>query len=256
MKRSLFLILIFSFLLINVTHSSAAYKAAPISWYCVRNGCSQPPITAEERIASKYGAVAVDRSVSDDSEKKVLYLTFDAGYENGNVERILNILSEKNVQGAFFVLDNIIIKNTDLVLRMADEGHLVCNHTKSHKNISSYTKDEIKDDLSALEEIYQECTGRVMERIFRYPEGKYSESSLKYLDELGYKTVFWSFAYDDWDNDRQMSEERAYQKVISNTHNGAVILLHPTSSTNVRILGRLIDEWRSQGYTFGSLKDL
>lgn len=256
MKKILCLLFAFLFLILDPIFVRASESQNSISWYCARNGTRQPPITNEERMISKYGAKSIDRSVSDNSNRRVLYLTFDAGYENGNVEKILDILKEKDVDGAFFVLDNIILKNRDTVLRMADEGHLVCNHTKSHKNISSYSKEEIREDLSLLEKIYFEKTGRKMEKIFRYPEGKYSESSLKYLSDLGYKTFFWSFAYDDWDNNRQMSCERAFQKVISNTHNGAIILLHPTSETNVRILGRLIDKWREMGYSFGSLKDL
>ena len=256
MKKILCLLFALGIILINTVDAFGKECESTKSWYCIRCGTSQPPITREEQLLHKYGAVSVDRAVSDKSPKKVLYLTFDAGYENGNVKRILDVLSEKNVTGAFFILDNIIIKDTDVVLRMADEGHLVCNHTRCHKNISSYSKEEIFDDLSSLEYIYYEKTGRSMEKIFRYPEGKYSESSLKHLNELGYKTVFWSFAYDDWDNNRQMSAERAYQKVISNTHNGAIILLHPTSETNVRILPRLIDEWRNMGYSFGSLKDI
>jgi peptidoglycan-N-acetylmuramic acid deacetylase len=115
---------------------------------------------------------------------------------------------------------------------------------------------ELIADLSRLEGQYKEMTGRDMERIFRFPEGRYSISAMKTLCENGYKTVFWSLAYDDWDNSRQMDVELAKQKLLSITHDGAIILLHPTSATNAAILGDMIREWRSMGYTFGSIKDI
>ena len=226
------------------------------NWYCVRNGTNQPPLTAEESLISEYGGYSVDRKVTDDSDKKVLYLTFDAGYENGNIEKILDVLKEKNVSAAFFILDNIILKNSELVTRMNNEGHLVCNHTKNHKNICSMSKEEISENLSGLEVLYKNLTGKEMAKYFRFPEGRYSTSSLKAISELGYKSVFWSFAYDDWDNNHQADAEFAYKKIIKNTHNGAVILLHPTSRVNAEIMPRLIDEWRSEGYTFGTLDEL
>ena len=226
------------------------------SWYCIRNGNSQPPITSEEALISKYGGYAIDRSVDDEADKRILYLTFDAGYENGNIEKILNVLKEKHVCAAFFILDNIILKNSDLVTRMAEEGHLVCNHTKNHKNICALSKDEILNNLSSLETIYREKTGLTMTKYFRFPEGRYSVSALKTINELGYKSIFWSFAYDDWDNMHQCDPEYAFNKIISNTHNGAIILLHPTSKVNAEIMPKLIDKWRAEGYSFGSLDDL
>lgn len=239
--------------LFNINTLAAAKE---YNWYCTRNGNRQPPITKEERLILNYSAVALDRRISDESEKKVLYLTFDAGYENGNVSKILDILYSKKVPAAFFLLDNIILKNSDLVKRMFNEGHSVCNHTEKHQKICNYTKAEIGECLGKLEKICSECTGKEMTRYFRFPEGKYSESALKSLNELGYKTVFWSFAYDDWDNNRQPSPAIATKKVLDNTHNGAVILLHPTSATNVQILPTLIDEWRSRGFTFGTMDEL
>ncbi len=255
MRRTVQIVICLSLILsvLNI-NTLAAYKE--YNWYCTRNGNRQPPITSEERLIKNYGAVALDRRVSDVSEKKVLYLTFDAGYENGNVEKTLDILQSKNVPAAFFLLDNIILKNTDLVKRMFCEGHFVCNHTEKHQKICDYTKAEIEECLGRLEKICKEYTGIEMTRYFRFPEGKYSEGALKSLKELGYKTVFWSFAYDDWDNNRQSAPNLAIKKVLDNTHNGAVILLHPTSATNVKILPTLIDEWRKLGYTFGTMDEL
>lgn len=253
MKRSIALILalcICSFAII------AGAASPEMNWSCVRSGNKQPPVTAAEELISKYGGYWIDRRVSDTSEKKVLYLTFDVGYENGNTERILNTLKENEVPAAFFILDNIVLRNSELVTRMASEGHLVCNHTKNHKNICRMSADEVAADLGALEALCFENTGVTMANYFRFPEGRYSEQALKTVFDLGYKSIFWSFAYADWDNGRQPSPEKAIKKVLSNTHNGAVILLHPTSSTNAEILPTLIKEWRAQGYTFGTLDEL
>ena len=230
--------------------SAAAYEC----WYIKRNGNNRPSFPASAENMREYNCYFIDDNL-DDSNKRI-YITFDAGYENGNVEKILDILKEENVPAAFFVLDNIILKNTDLVRRMSDEGHLVCNHTKNHKNLSSAGRETISADLSALEDIYRSKTGKEMSKYFRFPEGKYSIDALKCIYELGYKTIFWSFAYDDWDNSRQMSSERAIDKVMANTHNGAVMLFHPTSTTNVKIFSTLIQRWRDEGYEFGTLDEL
>ena len=233
-----------------------AFSMCEYSWYCKRSGRKQPALTKEERLISAYSGYSIDRSVDDNSERKVIYITFDCGYENGNVSKILDTLEEENVPAAFFLLDNIILKNADLVTRMASAGHLVCNHTKNHKNLSSASKEEISENLLALEKIYEDKIGRKMSKYFRFPEGRYSEEALKSVSELGYKTIFWSFAYDDWDNSRQMCTEKAINKILNNTHNGAVMLFHPTSRVNACIMPQLIAEWRKMGYTFGTLDEL
>jgi peptidoglycan-N-acetylmuramic acid deacetylase len=229
-----------------------AFAAEEYNWYIKKNGNSTPTFPKVAEKIDEYSAFYIGKC---EGEKK-LYLTFDAGYENGNVEKILDTLKKENVPGAFFLLDNVIIKNTDLVLRMASEGHLVCNHTKNHKNLSSASEEEIKRDITALEKIYRERCGLEMSKYFRFPEGKFSIEALKTVNSLGYKTVFWSFAYCDWDNAKQPSREWAIKNVINNTHPGAVILLHPTSSTNAEILPELISIWRSMGYSFGTLDEL
>lgn len=246
----LFLILIILSALL-VGHSSAACNE--LSWYCIRSGNRQPRVSKEEQLIAQYDGYAIDRSVSDSSEKKVIYLTFDTGYENGNVERVVDTLNKNGIKGAFFLLDNIILKNPDLVKKMHSNGHLICNHTKNHKNLSGATREQIEADLTSLEEICEVRTGIKMAKYFRFPEGRYSENALSYVSSLGYKTIFWSFAYEDWDNGRQMDEDLAIKKILSNTHNGAIILLHPTSKTNADIMQRLIDAWRNMGYEFGTL---
>ena len=228
-----------------------------LGWYCVRNkDHKQPRADANMQFIEKYSGYYIDHRHGDECEEKVVYLTFDAGYENGNVEKILDTLGKEQVPGAFFVLENLITRNTDLVCRMIKEGHTVANHTASHKDMTKLGRDEFAAELKRLEDIFQEKTGSVMPKYYRPPEGKFNETSMKLADELGYKTIFWSFAYADWDNNQQMSRERAMTKILDNMHNGAVILLHPTSATNAAILGDVIQALKAQGYRFGTLDEL
>lgn len=254
MKRTLAVLctisLAFAFTL-NVSASSDAH-----SFYIPRAGGKRPSLPKEESVIEKYDGYYIDPHVDDDSDVRVLYLTFDAGYENGNVEKILDALAEENVPAAFFVLDHLILENTELVCRMQKEGHLVCNHTKNHKDMTKCPKEEMVKNLTDLEKICEEKTGSKPAKYFRFPEGRFSEDALMTAKELGYKSIFWSFAYADWDNDRQPDPVRAKKKILENTHNGAVILLHPTSATNARILPELIGEWKRMGYTFGTLDQL
>jgi peptidoglycan-N-acetylmuramic acid deacetylase len=243
-------------ILTNVFLTPALAASGGVNWYVKRSGNIRPVASGELLIIEKYNGYYIDKKVSDTSENKVLYLTFDAGYENGNVEKILNTLKEKNVPAAFFLLDHIILKNTELVRRMNDEGHFVCNHTKNHKDLSTLSREEIIDNITDLERIYEQKCNAPMKKYFRFPEGRYSEDALAVINELGYKTIFWSFGYADWDDKNQPPAEASFKKILSNTHNGAVILLHPTSATNAEILPLLIDEWRNMGYTFGNLDEL
>lgn len=248
-------ILLFAFLLSSFVGAVPSASGAQ-SWYVERNKEHRQPPPAYSYIED-YGACYLDREHGDDAEERVLYLTFDAGYENGNVEKILNVLKEKGVPGAFFILDNLILRNPELVIRMRDEGHLVCNHTAKHRDMSKITdRETFGGELYALEALYRERIGGEMAKFYRPPEGKFSEMNLKMASELGYTTVFWSLAYADWDNKRQPDEQEAIQKLLANTHNGAIVLLHPTSATNAAILGRLIDAWREQGYRFGTLDEI
>ncbi|MBQ1847042.1 MAG: polysaccharide deacetylase family protein [Clostridia bacterium] len=189
-------------------------------------------------------------------DDKVIYLTFDAGYENGNIERIADTLKKHNAKAAFFVLDNIVRRNTDLIVRLSEDGHLICNHTSKHKDCTKLSKEEFENEINSLESAYKELTGKTLEKYFRPPEGRFDEKTLSYADELGYKTVFWSFAYADWDNNKQPDRGYAKKLILDNTHNGEVILLHPTSKTNADILDELLNEWERAGYRFGSLEEL
>ncbi len=256
MKKALLRFISLLLAVMSLLPVSASASGECISWYVKRNGNLRPVFSPELSAVERYGAYYMDKKRSDSDTERVIYLTFDAGYENGNVEKVLNVLKEKDAPAAFFVLDNLILKNPELIKRMRAEGHLICNHTKNHRNLSAASEEEIARDLTALEDICCEKTGITMDKYFRFPEGKFSISALKHVRALGYKTVFWSFAYDDWNNNRQPDKDAAVKKILSNTHNGAVILLHPTSATNAAILGELIDSWRAEGYRLGTLDEL
>ena len=244
-------LMIFGGVKVNASASGA------INWYCIRNkNHKQPVLDSTLGVVEGRDAFGFDTSHGDNNSDKVVYLTFDAGYENGNVEKILDIMKEHNVTGAFFVLGNLIVRNTDLVCRMFDEGHLVCNHTYSHKCMAGLSSEEFEREIKRLESACLQYTSRELSKYYRPPEGRFDTESLEYAKSLGYKTVFWSIAYADWDNNCQMSESKAKEKIMSNIHNGAIILLHPTSATNVRILGDVIGELKGMGYRFGSLDEI
>ena len=247
--------LVFLALLLPLVSVGAAER--PCHWYCIRTKAHrQPPIPPEFAFVEELGGYFLDRTHGDGASEKVVYLTFDAGYENGNVAKILDILKEKGVAAAFFVLSHLVTANGDVVLRMKNEGHLVCNHTAHHKDLSFATREDVAREIKALEDVYRELTGEEMAHYFRPPEGSFSRGMLQHVRDLGYQTVFWSFAYADWDNNKQPSVDTAMRTVMDNVHNGAVLLLHPTSKTNVEILPRVIDELRAEGYRFGMLDEL
>ncbi len=191
-----------------------------------------------------------------DTEKKILYLTFDEGYENGYTSKILDILKNQNVPAAFFVVKPYIKTNKDLILRMINEGHLVCNHSSSHPSMAKVTDPEkFKKEFTDVEEEYKKITNTDMPKYFRPPMGKFSEYSMKLTNDLGYKSIFWSLAYKDFDVKNQPSKEMAKDKILSRIHNGSIILLHAVSKTNTEILEEIILELKSQGYEFRPLTD-
>lgn len=212
---------------------------------------------APQGAASRAQLQKYDAAYIGDTSEKVLYLTFDAGYENGCTEKILDILKKHNVKAAFFLVGNYIEKNADLVRRMVEEGHIVGNHTMHHKDMSQISqKDSFSKELTDLEALFLETTGKEMPKFYRPPQGVYSQENLRMAKELGYKTVFWSLAYADWNNDAQPTREQAFSKLLPRCHNGAVVLLHSTSKTNVEILDELLTKWKDQGYRFESIDKL
>ncbi len=190
-------------------------------------------------------------------DEKVIYLTFDAGFENGHTPAILDALKKHNAPAAFFLVGNYLETAPDLVRRMIAEGHTVANHTYHHPDMSAIaSKDAFQAELAATEKKFYEITGQEMPKLYRPPQGKYSEQNLQFANELGYTTVFWSLAYVDWYKDDQPTKEEAFKKLIPRIHNGAIVLLHSTSATNAAVLDELLTRYEEMGYRFGDLSEL
>ena len=235
---------------------AAAEQAVPASvsdWGLSFQTEGQPPVgnvSAEE--LRQWNAFYVG-----DTSKPTIYLTFDAGYENGCTPAILDALKKHNAPACFFVVGNFIDTAPELVKRMTEEGHIVGNHTLHHPDMSSIAdKAAFTAELTGLEEKFTALTGQPMQKFYRPPQGKFSEENLKQAQELGYTTVFWSLAYVDWYTDNQPTNEQAFSKLLPRIHNGAIVLLHSTSTTNARILDELLTKWEQAGYQFGSISEL
>ncbi len=208
----------------------------------------QPDVGAEyKKILEAHNGICMGNS-----ESKKVYLTFDAGYEGGYTEKILEVLKENNVKACFFITGHYANSRPDLVKRMIDEGHTIGNHTANHKSMPEISNDEIKEDVMKLHTAIYDKFGYEMKYI-RPPKGECSERTLEFTNSLGYKTVMWSLAYDDWEESKQGREEYGKKKILENIHNGAIILLHSTSKDNSNILDSVIKEIRGMGYEFDSL---
>lgn len=192
-----------------------------------------------------------------DTSRKVIYLTFDCGYENGYTDSILDTLKKHNAPAAFFVVGNMIESAPDLIRRMVAEGHIVGNHTYHHPDMSSISEQSaFQKELESLEALFQETTGQTMSKYYRPPQGKYNVENLRQAKALGYKTILWSLAYVDWYVDDQPTPEQAYSKLLPRIHDGAIVLLHSTSRTNAEILDELLTKWEEMGFSFASLDQL
>lgn len=231
----------------------AAITANASDWGLSFQADGLPPVgNASTADLAKYGAYYLG-----DTSQKVIYLTFDCGYENGYTEQILDALKKHNAPAAFFVVGHMIESAPDIVRRMADEGHIVGNHTYHHPDMSGISEQAaFQKELDTLAELYRQTTGKPLSRFYRPPQGKYSEENLKQAQALGYQTIFWSLAYVDWNTDSQPTPAQAYEKLLPRIHDGAIVLLHSTSRTNAEILDELLTKWEAMGYTFKSLKDL
>lgn len=213
----------------------------------------QPPVGN----ASSEELEALSARYLGDVSEPVIYLTFDAGFENGNTPAILDALKKHHASAAFFLVGNYLETAPDLVRRMVEEGHVVGNHTTSHPDMSKIADLEtFQQELKGVEDLYREVTGEEMLKLYRPPQGKFSLENLKQAQQLGYTTVFWSLAYVDWYTDNQPTKEQAFDKLLPRIHNGAIVLLHSTSSTNAQILDELLTKWEQAGYRFGNLKEL
>lgn len=185
-------------------------------------------------------------------KEKSIYLTFDEGYENGYTSQILDVLKDKKVSAVFFVTYDYVKGNNDLIKRMINEGHIIGNHSWSHPSMPDVSDEECKLEISKLHEYMLENYNYEMVYI-RPPRGEFSERTLAITKNLGYKTVLWSFAYKDYDVNNQPDNTKAFTRITDAVHDGAIYLLHAVSKTNTDILGDVIDEWRSKGYTISKL---
>lgn len=233
--------------------SPAAVPASTDNWGLSFQTEGAAPVgnaTAEE--LAKYDAWYLG-----DTSRKVIYLTFDCGYENGYTGQILDALKKHNAPAAFFVVGNMVETAPDIIRRMAAEGHVVGNHTYHHPDMSKISdKAAFQKELEELEAVYKETTGEELPRYYRPPQGKYNVENLRQAQALGYQTVLWSLAYVDWYVDDQPTAEQAYGKLLPRIHDGAIVLLHSTSKTNAEILDDLLSKWEDMGYTFASLEEL
>jgi len=237
----------------SISVSAALDENKNYSWYFVpAKNNMQPSFDINLDDLKNYNAYALGNK-----DDKVIYLTFDFGYENGNVKKCLDVLSKNDVNGAFFILENVVKTNPDLLKEMINTGHIVANHTLKHKNMCNIRDfNEYQKEITGLEKLFEETTGYKLSKFFRPPKGEFTKQNLEYNKNLGYKTIFWSLAYKDWDNNEQPDKSESIKRILDRTHNGAVVLLHPTSATNAAILDDLIREWKALGYRFGTLDEL
>ena len=241
-----------------VSHHTAKQSALPSSSQSSNWGLSfqeegkRPVGNATIEELSRYNAF-----YAENTEEKKIYLTFDAGYENGNTPAILDALKKHEAPATFFVVGNFISENQELIKRMEAEGHIVGNHTMTHPDMSKIsTQESFQKELSGVEDIYKEITGKEMTKFYRPPQGIYSTLNLSMAKEMGYHTFFWSLAYVDWYQDNQPDPQEAIEKLTRRIHPGAIVLLHSTSSTNAQILDELLNKWEDMGYSFHSLNEL
>lgn len=231
--------------------SATALSNTKIGWGIKRNdNHMQPDLGSKNKeLMDKYDGISMGNK-----NKKYVYLTFDEGYEAGYTEKILDVLKENDITATFFLTAHYINTNADLVQKMIDNGHIIGNHTVNHKSMPSLSDDDVRKEIMTLHTAIYEKFGYEM-KYFRPPMGEYSERTLSITKSLGYTTVMWSFAYDDWNENGQKGVEYAKEKILNNVHNGAVILLHGNSSDNANVLDYIIKEIKNMGYEFRTLDE-
>ena len=253
-KRILFTLIIIGLILFEFTIISSATENISntlICWGFKREkNNNQPTLDSSAKdILEKYNGFAIGNS-----EKPYIYLTFDMGYEAGYTEKILDVLKENKIEASFFITAHYVNTQENLVKRMIEDGHIVGNHTVNHKDLVKLSDEEIKKEITELSNgIYEKFGYEVS--FFRPPKGEYSERVIKIASELNYKTVLWSSAYDDWDENKQGREEYGKAKILDNLHNGCILLLHGTSKDNMNILDSIIKETIKKGYEFKNLDE-
>ena len=258
-KIFVLIVMIFSLTLINMNNkkeesiqsSSQGLSNKKIGWGIKRNDNHEQPDLGKnnKEILEKNNGIAMGNNVD-----KYIYLTFDEGYEAGYTPQILNTLKENNVKATFFITAHYLNTQPELVKQMIDEGHIIGNHTVNHKSMPSLTENQINSEVMDLHKTIYEKFKYEMKYI-RPPMGEFSEKSISATNSLGYKTVMWSFAYEDWNENKQPDETQAKKKILDNVHNGEIMLLHGNSKTNTNILGNIIKEIKNMGYEFKSLDE-
>ncbi|MDR0273545.1 MAG: polysaccharide deacetylase family protein [Clostridiales bacterium] len=241
----------FIFLIFVLLSCVTVYAGESWGVYFPKNG-GRPETNATAEHLAQFDTYFVGNE-----NEKVLYMTFDAGYDNGYTARILDTLKKHEVRAAFFLVGTYIRDYPELTKRMVDEGHIVANHTMSHPDMSKISDfDSFAKELSRVEELYKELIGKDIPKFYRPPRGIYSETNLKHAKQLGYTTVFWTTAYKDWEVNNQPSKEEAFSKLMPRTHPGSVILLHNVSKTNADIMDELLTRYKELGYTFKDIYHL
>ena len=262
-KKYIFLLLIIILIIVcvfviqnnkNTIYTSSnvtGYDNKKIEWGIKRNSNHEQPDlgSKNKELMEKYNGLCIGNN-----SKKNIYLTFDAGYEAGYTIKILDVLKEKGVSATFFITSHYLNTADEQVKRMIEEGHTIGNHTVNHKSMPEITDEEIEQEVMKLHQAVYEKYNYEM-RYIRPPKGEFSERTLKKCEDLGYKTVMWSFAYCDWDENKQPTIEEGKKKIVDNFHPGEIILLHSNSKTNSEILADIIDEARNQGYEFKTLDE-
>lgn len=252
-RKKLFLSFFIFLILCIFGISSFTLASNTTSWgLCFNNPNEVPRGNASAEELLNYNAY-----FTGNTEEKKIYITFDVGYEAGYTNSILDTLKSHNVKAAFFIVGNVFDSNPDLIKRMNDEGHIVANHTLTHPNMSKMsTFEDFKAQIIPNEEKFKSITGQDMKKYYRPPQGIYNTQNLEDAKNLGYTTVFWSVAYVDWERDNQPSHEKAMSTLMKRVHNGAIVLLHSTSKTNMEILDEFLTTLENDGYTFGTLDEL
>lgn len=251
LKIICFVIILLSSILVILKCEGTEVSNKMYAWGFRREGVGLRPVLDKDanEVIKKYEGISIGNE-----EKKIIYITFDAGYEAGYTEKILDVLKKHNVKASFFITGHYLNTAEDLVKRMIEEGHIVGNHTVNHKCLPDISNEEIESEIRKLDTALFEKFGYEM-TYFRPPKGEFSERVIKKVSELGYKTVMWSSAYDDWDKDKQNREEYGTKKILDNLHNGCVLLLHATSQDNANILDNVIEQIKAQGYEIKNLDE-
>lgn len=231
----------------------AQYDNETCAWWFLRKRDHSPSGSGEAFPIAPYAAYYRNTEVTD--EDKVVYLSFDCGYENGYTPAILDTLAEEDVKAMFFVTKDFVVKNPDYIKRMKEEGHLVGNHTVRHLSSPSLTPEELSAELNEVADTMEELTGYRLDPFFRPPMGEYSERTLKVTQDMGYSTMFWSIAYHDYDVNDQPGKEYVVEHFKEYHHNGTIALMHNTSESNMQALGAVIDLLKEEGYRFGLLTE-